>query len=92
MTYQNLNSKINPNWNDTAGIGSGPPGGQLFWAFLILSAVTIVYAIFWAILTKVRILEVVKEDHSDSIDQREELPFKQGLELSFGAEIRIMRF
>ena len=41
-------------------ISSGPPGGSLFYAFLILALITLLFGVLWIILTIVRILDIVQ--------------------------------
>ena len=44
-----------------------PPGGSLFYAFLILAIVTLLFGILWIVLTIVRILDTVQTDHIETI-------------------------
>ena len=44
-----------------------PPGGSLFYAFLIVGVLIFLFGILWIILTKARILDHVKESNHETI-------------------------
>ena len=54
-----------------------PRGGSLFYAFLIVSLLILAFGILWIILSIVKILEQVKVDHEDTIDERPEEKFSR---------------
>ena len=54
-----------------------PAGGSLFYAFLIVSLLILAFGILWIILSIVKILEQVKVDHEDTIDERPEEKFSR---------------
>ena len=56
---------------------TSPRGGSLFYAFLIVSLLILAFGILWIILSIVKILEQVKVDHEDTIDERPEEKFSR---------------